>query len=39
MDKDKALQAACVDRKKSQKRHQIRGKGESQHLFDAKKWT
>lgn len=38
MDRVKALQAVCVDRKTT-KRHQIRGKGESQHVFDAQKWT
>lgn len=36
MDKGKALQAVCVDREKS---HRIRGKGESQHVFDAQKLT
>lgn len=38
MDRVKALQAVCVD-SKTTKRHQIRGKGESQHLIDAQKWT
>lgn len=38
VDRVNALQAACVDRKTT-KPHQIGGKGESQHLFDAQKWT